>query len=93
LLQPHKDSDLQQFLSSFGFPINFSQFFKKKKQNNARKSTHRPQTRLRSPYKMNLGIGNERPIIHAQWKKREGNNRSTMIKSQATKTKITQKKK
>jgi hypothetical protein len=42
---------------------------------------------------MNLGIGKERPINHAQWKKRKGNNRSTMIKSQATKTKITQKKK
>jgi hypothetical protein len=49
---------------------------RKRKQNNARKSTHRPQERLRSPYKMNLGIGNERPINHAQWKKRKGNNRS-----------------
>jgi hypothetical protein len=28
---------------------------------------------------MNLGIGNERPINHAQWKKRKGNNRSVGI--------------
>jgi hypothetical protein len=75
------------------FQSTFPAFLGKRKQNNARKSTHRPQERLRSPYKMNPGIGNERPINHAQWKKRKGNNRSTMIKSQATKTKITQKKK